>query len=75
MVADANTLRLIHLRAIERYIEPSAYTEEMFSTGHDGANRDVFGKSSGATANIVGIAVREARKKVDKIIDGARMHG
>jgi len=47
----------------------------MFATGHDGANRDVFGKSTGATANIVGTAVREARKKVAKIIDGARMQG
>lgn len=75
MVADANTLRLIHQRAIERNIQTSAYTEEMFATGHDGANRDVFGKSRAATANIVGIAVPEARKKVDKIINGARMHG
>jgi len=74
MVADADTLRAIHRRAIERGVTTSAYTEAMFATGHDAANRAVFRTSAPADAAIVGIALRETRKRVDKITDGARMH-
>jgi hypothetical protein len=74
MVADAATLSRIHQRAIERDIKASAYTEEMFATGHDAANRAVFAQYSSATARIVGIALRDSKKRVDKVVDGARMH-
>ena len=50
------------------------YIEEMFATGHDAANREVFARHGPETAKVVGLALREERKLVDKITKGARMH-
>jgi hypothetical protein len=72
--ADAATLGTIHRRALERGVTVSAYVEEMFSTGHDAANRAVFAEFAPDDAKIVGIALRGEKKLVDKITKGARMH-
>jgi hypothetical protein len=37
--ADRETLKTIYERAIERRVRLSLYIEDMFSTGHDAANR------------------------------------
>ncbi|TIV61752.1 MAG: DUF2000 family protein [Mesorhizobium sp.] len=73
--ADAVTLSTIHRRSLERGVTTSAYVEEMFSTGHDAANRAVFAEFAPDDAKIVGIALRGEKKLVDKITKGARMHG
>lgn len=74
MAASAESLRTIHRRAIERGVVTSAYTEEMFSTGYDAANRAVFAQFGREDARIVGVALRDSKKVVDKITSGARMH-
>lgn len=74
LVGDQETLRTIQKRALEREVTTSAYIEEMFSTGHDVANREVFSKYAPADAKLVGIALRAERKIVDKISKGAKMH-
>ena len=74
MAASSDTLRTIHRRAIANGVTTSAYTEEMFATGHDAANRAVFARFGAEDARIVGVALRDARKRVDKITAGARMH-
>ena len=75
LCADGATLSKINLRALERGVTTSLYIEEMFSTGHDAANRAVFAEFGPQDARIVGIALREERKVVDRITRGARMHG
>jgi hypothetical protein len=72
--ADAETLRKIHGRVLERGIAASAYIEEMFATGHDAANRAVFAEFAPADAKLVGLAFRAEKKIADKITKGARMH-
>ncbi|WP_112827238.1 DUF2000 family protein [Rhizobium cremeum] len=72
---DQETLRKIHQRSLEREVPTSLYIEEMFSTGHDAANRAVFAEFSPENAKVVGIALRADKKIVDKITKGARMHG
>ena len=72
--ADSTTLAAIHKRALERGVKSSLYIEEMFSTGHDAANRAVFGQFAPEDAKIVGIALREDKKVIDKITKGARMY-
>lgn len=74
LATDQETLRTIHRRSLEREVTTSAYIEEMFSTGHDAANRDVFAQFGPDDAKLVGIALRADRKVVDKITKGARMH-
>jgi hypothetical protein len=74
LAADRAALAAIHRRALDRGVRTSLYIEEMFSTGHDAANRAVFAEFSPEEAKIVGLAVRADRKGVDKIIKGARKH-
>jgi hypothetical protein len=74
LVTDAVTMTAIHRRALEYRVTTSLYIEEMFSTGYDAANREVFGKFSPEDAKVVGLAVRADRKIVDKITKGARKH-
>jgi hypothetical protein len=71
---DLDTLRNIQKRALERGVVTSAYVEEMFTTGHDAANRAVFAETAPEEARYVGIALRAEKKIVDKITKGARMH-
>jgi hypothetical protein len=72
--ADSFTIATIHKRTLERRVKTSLYIEEMFSTGHDAANRAVFSEFGPEDAKIVGIAFRDEKKLVDKITKGAKMH-
>ncbi len=74
LAADQGTLKTIHRRALERNARHGLYIEEMFSTGHDAANRAVFAEHSPENAKVVGIALRDEKKTVDKITKGASMH-
>ncbi|MDP9839067.1 hypothetical protein J2T09_003842 [Neorhizobium huautlense] len=74
LATDQETLRTIHKRALDREVTTSAYIEEMFSTGHDAANREVFAQFGPEDAKLVGIALRADKKVVDKITKGAKMH-
>jgi hypothetical protein len=74
LAADAATIGEIHRRALSRSVRTSAYIEEMFSTGHDAANRAIFAEFTPDDAKIVGVALRAEKKIVDKIVKGARMH-
>ena len=59
-------------RALSRSVRPAVYTEEMFSTTHDAANRDAVRAVRREELNLVGMAIRAERKVVDKITDGLR---
>lgn len=72
--ADDVTIAAIHRRALERDVTSSLFIEDMFATGHDAANRDVFAQFSPEDARVVGIAFRAEKKIVDKITKGAVMH-
>ena len=67
-------LKKIHSRALSRGVKTAVYIEEMFSTGHDEANRAVFKEYAPDTAKIVGIGLVADKKSVDKITKGAKMH-
>lgn len=74
MATDQEALRKIHQRSLERDVTTSLYIEEMFSTGHDVANRQVFSEFSPDNARVVGMALRADKKIVDKITKGAKLH-
>ena len=74
LAADQATISNIHRRSLERDIRTCLYVEEMFSTGHDAANRAVFAQFAPDDAKVVGIAMRADRKLVDRITKGAKMH-
>ncbi|RAX39178.1 DUF2000 family protein [Rhizobium tropici] len=72
--ADKESIAAIHRRSLERGVTSSIFIEEMFSTGHDAANRAVFSEFAPEDAKVVGIALRADKKIVDKIMKGASMH-
>src|ERR1700751_5100573 len=72
--ADRETLKAIYGRAMERRVRLSLYIEDMFTTGHDAANRAVVKQYAPEAMNGVGLALREDKKIVDKVTKGARMH-
>lgn len=72
--ADQDTLGKVHQRTLQRDVAASLYIEEMFTTGHDTANREVFGRFAPQDAKVVGLAFHTDKKTADKISKGAKMH-
>ncbi|MGJ4894788.1 DUF2000 family protein [Bradyrhizobium oligotrophicum] len=61
-------------RALSRSVKPALYTEDMFKTAHDEANRDAVKAVARTDLNLVGLAFRAERKVVDKVVDGLKFH-
>jgi hypothetical protein len=61
-------------RALARNVTPAVYTEDMFKTAHDAANRAVVKAVARADLDLVGLAMRAERKVIDKIVDGLKFH-
>jgi hypothetical protein len=72
--ADRAALTRALERALARGVKPAVYTEEMFKTTHDAANRDAVNTVARADLNLVGLAIRAERKVIDKIVDGLKFH-
>ncbi|WP_230487199.1 DUF2000 family protein [Nocardioides anomalus] len=72
--ADAQTLRAAHQRALGRELAMSVYTREMFSTGHDEANRAAVRAVRRDELDLVGLAVFGPKNGVDKTVKGAHLH-
>jgi hypothetical protein len=60
--------------ALSRNVTAAVYTEDMFKTTHDAANREAVRAVARADLNLVGIAMRAERKVIDKIVDGLKFH-
>ena len=72
--ADRAALSRALERALARGVAPALYTEDMFKTTHDAANREVVKAIARIDLNLVGIAMRAERKVIDKIVDGLKFH-
>ena len=72
--ADRPALSRALERALTRNVTPAVYTEDMFKTTHDAANRAVVKAVVRADLNLVGLAMRAERKVNDKIVDGLKYH-
>ena len=72
--ADGPALTRALDRALTRNVTPAVYTEDMFKTTHDAANREAVKAVVRADLNLVGIAMRAERKVIDKIVDGLKFH-
>ena len=72
--ADRAALTRALERALARAVRPAVYTEQMFKTTHDAANRAAVKAVARADLNLVGLAMRAERKVIDKIVDGLKFH-
>ena len=71
---DASQLRTVYERALGRHLRFALFTEELFSTPHDIANRAAVKAVASGDLTIVGIALREDKKIVDKVMKGLSLH-
>jgi hypothetical protein len=70
LAADLAGLRRVHERAQVRGVKVAVYIEDMFATGHDGANRATVRKYPSGALPLVGVGLRAERKIVDKVTKG-----
>jgi len=61
-------------RAADRSIRVSIYIQDMFSTGHDDANREAVSRYASDALPLVGLSMRGEKKAVDKITKGLKLH-
>ena len=72
--ADANKIRTIYERAANNLVKCAVYTEELFSTGNDVDNRAMVKRFPSQDLNLVGLAMCDNRKTIDKIFKGVSLH-
>jgi hypothetical protein len=72
--ADDAALRRAYERAMSRGVTSAIYTQDLFATNHDQANRAAVAAVPESDLDLVGIAFRAERKTVDKIVDRLRFH-
>jgi hypothetical protein len=72
--ADGQALARALDRALTRNVAAAVYTEDMFKTTHDAANREAVRAVARPDLNLVGLAMRAERKVIDKIVDGLKFH-
>lgn len=63
-----------HARMREHNLPFALYTEEMFATGHDDANRAAVKAVRTEELKLVGLALHADRKDVDKVVKGMSLH-
>lgn len=73
--ADAKVLAKARAKRLGRGILLAVYTEELFSTGHDAANRQAVAAVAADDLNLVGVALRGPKNAVDRVVKVAPMHG
>jgi hypothetical protein len=72
--ATAEQLRAAYERTRARELPMAIFTDELFITGHDEANRAAVHAYSSADLHLAGLALRARRKQVDTIVKGLRLH-
>ena len=76
LIYEANTekLRTIYTRARSRDVRFSVFTEDLFATPDDEANRAAVKAVRSEELNLVGMAMRADRGVIDKIFKGVQRH-
>lgn len=72
--ADAEKLRTIYNRARSRDLTFSIFTEELFSTPDDRANRAAVEAVTSDALALVGMAMRGERGTIEKVFKGVSRH-
>lgn len=72
--ASKELLSAAHGKAVTRGLPTAVFTADLFSTGHDEANRAAVRVVARDSLDLVGLALRGPRNAIDKIVKGASMH-
>jgi hypothetical protein len=76
LVFSAGGAELAGLRqkAVARGMRVAVYTAELFTSGHDAANRAAVAAVPAAELDLVGVGVHGPRNAVDRVLKGIRLH-
>lgn len=72
--ATAEQIRRAYDRAMQNGVKLALFTEDLFSTGHDEANRAAVKAVPREGLNVVGMAFHAQKKLADKVLDGLSLH-
>ena len=72
--AAAGELDLIRRRCADRQLPVAIFTDELFSTDNDVANRAAVRAVASGKLTLAGLAVHDRRATVDKVLKGLRLH-
>lgn len=72
--ASADELARTRRRALDRGMIPGIFTADLFVTGNDDDNRAAVAAVETDALDLVGLALHEERRAVDKVIKGLRLH-
>lgn len=75
MTGAESLLQTVRAKAVARSdVSLAVYTRQLFTTGHDDANRAAVAAVAGSELSLVGVALRGPRSVVDRMVKGARLH-
>jgi len=72
--ASAEQIRQVYQYLMSREVRFSIFTEDLFSTGHDEANRAAVKAVAADDLNLTGLAVRARKKIMDNAFKGLALH-
>jgi hypothetical protein len=72
--ATAEQLDLVRHRCAERQLTVAIFTDELFSTDNDAANRAAVRAVAPDKLTLAGLGVHDRRATVDKVLKGLRLH-
>jgi hypothetical protein len=72
--ATAEQLRTAYERSRSRGLRLAIFTDELFATNHDAANRAAVQAVASADLSLAGLALHADRKAVDAVVKGLSLH-
>ena len=70
----AGQVRRTYTRARSRDLRLAIFTDDLFATGHDEANRAAVRAVASADLRLAGLALHADRKAVDAVVKGLVLH-
>jgi hypothetical protein len=72
--ADAAQIRAAYERAMKRGVAFTIFTEDLFATSNDIDNRAAVREKPSADLRLVGMAMRDRKKTIDRVLEGISLH-
>lgn len=72
--ATVEQIRRAYERALQRGVAFSVFTEDLFATANDIDNRAAVKAKLSQDLRVVGMAMRDKKKTIEKVLDGLSLH-
>jgi hypothetical protein len=72
--ADADQIQRAYDRAMQRNVKFAVFTEDLFATGNDIDNRAAVKSKRREELKVVGMAMRDKKKTIERVLDGLSLH-